>query len=61
MIPAGYNLRGLIMDYLEAKGWRWDDASESWTREGLVFSGVFATSQAMVEQIETEEGREVAV
>jgi hypothetical protein len=56
----GYNLRGLIVAYLEEHGWIWDAEDESWTRAAERFSGDFATDHAMHHQIETEEGRLVA-
>jgi hypothetical protein len=53
----GYNLRGLIVTYLEEQGWDWDDEHEVWSRDDVRFSGPNATDLAVHEQIETEEGR----
>ena len=54
---AGYNLRGLIFDYLESCGWRWSEANETWTLDAgrVVYSGVDATDNAIHHQTEREE------
>lgn len=57
MFP-GYNLRGLIVTYLEEHGWTWDETGEeSWTRGADRHAGLYATDEAIKQQISEEEGR----
>jgi hypothetical protein len=58
-LPEGYNLRGLIVTYLEEHGWVWSDEDESWTWGGIRYWGEYATDLTMQHQIEEEEGRSV--
>jgi hypothetical protein len=53
----GYNLRGLIVAYLESRGWIWHGGDKEWWHETAVFQGEDATDRAIQHQIELEEGR----